>query len=468
MEPKRRYSDGDDAAELVSAYGMVPDEWQKTILDAWLGRDEYDKFTATTCGLAVPRQNGKNAIIEMYELYHLTAIGSAILHTAHEVKTARKSFLRLAGFFEDPRYPELSDMVVQIRRTNGQEAIVLENGASIEFSARSKGSARGFTVDCVVFDEAAFLTDEQMEAITSTMAAAPLGNRQMVFTGTPPSPSMPCEVFGKVRQDALEGTDARLAWHEWSIEHMPHASSFKDVIEACYETNPAMGIRLEEDFAETEFRRLSEDGFARERLGWWASEIAQALISMDMWRKGEVEEPPEGKRAFGVKFSPDGATVSLAVAVKPKGGGTPYVQIVKYESMREGTSWLARWLLEAKSVTACVVIDGKSHADSLIAQMREEGYPRTAIVVPRTADVIAAATRFYNAVKEGAVEHYPQPDFDEVVTRCKKRPIGTNGGWGWGGVGDTDPTMLEAASLALWGVMTTKRDPARKMRVGVV
>lgn len=469
VEPKRAYSDGDDASELVTEFGMTPDPWQKLVLDAWLGRDERDKFTATTCGLSVPRQNGKNAIIEMYELYHLVVIGSSILHTAHEVKTARKSFLRLAGFFSNPSYPELAEMVVQIRKTNGQEAIVLTNGASIEFSARSKGSARGFTVDVVVFDEAAFLTDEQQEAIMSTMAAAPLGNRQLVYTGTPPSPSMPCEVFGSVRKDAIEGEDARLSWHEWSVDTAPERNvSFADVIDLCYETNPALGIRLDLEFTETEFHRLQSDGFARERLGWWSSETVEALITLAMWGACATDAPPSsdtpGKKAFGVKFSPDGSTVALAVAFKPK-DGTPHVEVVAYKSMREGTSWLAQWLIERKDKTACVVIDGKSHSDSLIAEMRENAYSRRAITVPGSQDVIASATRFYNAVKEGKVTHYGQKAFDEVALRCCKRPIGNRGGWGWEGVGDTDPTMMEAASLAYWGVMTTKRDPSRKMRV---
>lgn len=478
VEPDRRFSDGDDAAALSSAYGLTPDPWQQTVLNAWLGRDAFDKFTATTCGLSVPRQNGKNAILEVYELYHLTCIGSTILHTAHEVRTARKSFLRLAGFFTNPKYPELTEMLLQgdprrgIRKTNGQEAIFLENGGSIEFSARSKGAARGFTVDCVVFDEAAFLTDEQSEAILSTMAAAPLGNRQLVYTGTPPSPSMPCEVFGKVREDAITGSDKRLAWHEWSIEEPPdQKATFQDVIDLCYETNPALGIRLDEDFTETEFHRLTSDGFARERLGWWMSETQSAVLSREMWNACAVgkDDVPKGRRAFGVKFSPDGSTVALAVAIKPKKEeGVPHVEIVEYKSMREGTSWLANWLVEAQSVTSCVVIDGRAHTDSLIAQMREMGYPRLAIVIPKSGDVIASATRFYNAVKEKKVTHYAQPALDEVAVKCMKRPIGHNGGWGWGGIGEADPTMMEAVSLAYWGVMTTKRDPSRKMRIGVV
>ena len=163
------YSDGDDACELSSAYGLTPDLWQRLVIIDWLKRDDSDKYAATSCGLALPRQNGKNAVIEMRELYGLVACGEKILHTAHRVDTARKAFLRLASFFENDSYPELKEMVVSIRRTNGQEAIVLNNGASIEFSSRVNGGARGSTYDVVVFDEAQELTNDQMEAILKAL-----------------------------------------------------------------------------------------------------------------------------------------------------------------------------------------------------------------------------------------------------------------------------------------------------------
>ena len=74
----------------------------------------------------------------------------AFLHTAHEVKTTRKAFKRLKHFFgeivNDPnaKFPELNALVTEIRSTNGQEAIYLSTGGSVEFIARSKGSGRGF------------------------------------------------------------------------------------------------------------------------------------------------------------------------------------------------------------------------------------------------------------------------------------------------------------------------------------
>lgn len=461
LEPKYKYTDGKDASELAAAYGLAPFEWQQDILDSWLGRDKNDKYTATSCGLSVPRQNGKNAVLEMRELYGLTCIGEKILHTAHQVKTVKKAFQRLASFFDNPReYPELAEMVVQIRRTNGEEAIHLVNGGSIEFSARSRSAARGFTVDVVVFDEAQELTDDQFEAIMSTMAAAPLGNRQLIYTGTPPSPSSPGEVFPRVRSIALSGDDKRQAWHEWSVESIGDVSDRS----RWYETNPSMGILLDEQFTETEHRQMSEDGFARERLGWWMSTNQSVVISQSEWNAIASDNPPtEGRLAFAVKFSPDGANVALAGCRVPD-EGIPHVELIEYCSMNKGITWLADWLIERKDNTAVMVIDGKSHADELVAQLKNGGVSKRAIVLPTTADVIASSTRFLSAVREKRVTHFDQSALNKAISECKKRPVGKSGGWSWGGIADADSSPVEAVSYAYWGDITTKRRPGRKVR----
>ena len=157
LEPKRsaRFDDGGDACFLASRYGLTPDPWQAMVVVSWLGRSSSNRLAAGRCGLAVPRQNGKNGILEVVELFKIVVQGRKVLHTAHEVKTARKAFVRLRSFFENGRrWPELAVLVREIRQTNGQEAIVLSNGGSVEFVARSRGSGRGFTVDDLVLDEA--------------------------------------------------------------------------------------------------------------------------------------------------------------------------------------------------------------------------------------------------------------------------------------------------------------------------
>ena len=157
------YTDGPDAAILISLSKIELFPWQKTVVDAWCSRDENDRPSYTTCGLSVSRQNGKNLIIEAFEIYKLAVDGAHILHTAHRVRTAKESFTRLVNHFNERVNPELAAMVEKIRYTNGEESITLKNGGRIEFSARSRAGTRGFAdIQVVVFDEAQDLEDEQL------------------------------------------------------------------------------------------------------------------------------------------------------------------------------------------------------------------------------------------------------------------------------------------------------------------
>lgn len=461
LVPSYAYTYGGDASALASGYGLSPDPWQADILDAWFGCDKYGKYVSPTCGLLVPRQNGKNALIEVRELFGATILGEKILHTAHEVKTARKAFERICSFFENERqYPELAEMVKAIRRTNGQEAIVLTNGGSIEFSARSKSAGRGFTVDVVICDEAQEITDEQLEAIMSTKSAAPLGNSQVIFVGTPPGYSTSGEVFKRTRESAIR-KERNLSWHEWSIKECKDISN-RDL---WYETNPALGIRIKESDVESEFRTMSADGFARERLGWWPSLAGSRILTEAMWNPLATANPNlDGKLAYGIKFSIDGKTVSLCVAVKPK-EGRRYVGCIEHRSTDHGTAWLANWLLERQSKAAVVVIDGKSGAGALVERLKQEKFPPKALIQPQPREVATAASFLLDAIKEEQIQHYDQPALNNSALYAQKRKIGQDGSWGWGGSGEVDSTPIEACSLAYWGVMTTKRNPSRKAKV---
>lgn len=461
-EPKRAYTDGDDAATLAAAYGLNPDPWQRMILDAWLGRDVYDKFTASRAGALLPRQNGKNAVLEIRELYGSAILGERILHTAHEVKTARKAFLRIASFFENEReYPELAALAASIRRTNGQEAILLTNGGSIEFSARSKGAARGFTVDVVICDEAQFLNDEQLESLMPTMAAAPLQNPQLIMVGTPPNQNTDGEVFGRMRNDGINGSDPKLSWHEWSVEDYKAVDmSDPKVWAAC---NPALGIRLDISVIEDEFRQMSKEGFARERLSFWFN-VAEELkaVKKKSWEAAATDNPPKDedikKTAYGVKFSADGAIASLAVAVKTENGF--HVELVEHRSMSNGVGWLVEWLVPRLRTASTVVIDGLHWSGSLVEQLRENGVRnKLAITLPSANEVVTASSGFIDGLAKGNITHFDQPALNASALDAEKRMIGNKGGWGFGG---EDSTPIEAVSLAQWGVKTSKRNPKRK------
>ena len=466
VEPRRSSTDGPDAAILMRAYNCELDEWQQSILDCWLGRDENGEYNITSAGLALPRQNGKNVCLEAREFYGLVVNGERILHTAHQVRTSKKSFRRLAAMFTDKRYPEVTDIVKQIRYTNGEECIELDNGGTIEFSARSRQAARGFDgISLVVYDEAQELTDDQVEAIMATLSASATGTRQILYTGTPPYPGCPGEVFRRRRTISIKDPGKHDCWHEWSVDAKSASEINVSDVSLWYMTNPALGIRLTEDFTAEELRTMSSDGFARERLGWWAPVVeskAEYAIPKEVWDACKSEDgKPEGKTAYGVKFSADGATVSLCGAVIPE-TGPARISLLATESTGQGIKWLSDWLNERYKRASCVVIDGRNGVDVLIERIAEVWRMRGSIIKPSTKDVIAAVSNLTNALNEETVTWYSgQEALRESAITATKRPIG--GGWGFGG---ENSTPIEACALALWGATVSKRDPNKEMRIG--
>ena len=460
------HTDGDDASALIASMGMDLFPWERSVLGDWCMRDESDRPAYVTCGLSVPRQNGKNAILEAFEVYHLAVCAAHILHTAHRVKTAKKSFQRLVRYFTDKRHPELSGLVENIRYTNGEEAIYLRNGGSIEFSARSRAGTRGFDdIQIVVFDEAQDLTDDQLNAIMYTLAASSTGDRQMVFTGTPPDPSSPGTVFARTRESALKRPAKRTCWHEWGVTELPpRGSTFADVLDSVYETNPSMGYTLDEEFTETEFANADIDGFARERLGWWSEQGAAAAIAKADWDATAIpkeDAPAEGRKAFGVKFAPDGSLVSLSACRLP-GDGPAFVECVGTGSMADGIGWLSDFLAteDMEETTAAIAVDGRNGAGALLDKLREV-YPRQALMVPGSKGVVDASSMFEQALRDRSVSHWGSPNgeqaaLDGSALKSIKRPVGSDGGWAYGG---DDSAVIESAVLAFWAAKTTNRDP---------
>ena len=466
IEPGRTSTDGEDAALLMSAYGCELDAWQQTVIDCWLGKDENGKYSVTSAGLSLPRQNGKNVCLECREFFGLVVNGEKILHTAHQVRTSKKSFRRLAAMFTDKKHPEITDIVKNIRYTNGEECIELDNGGTIEFSARSRQAARGFDgISLVVFDEAQELMDDQVEAIMATLSASQTGTRQLIYTGTPPYPNCPGEVFKRKRQGCFDSPSPHDAWHEWGVEGDNIEKINAEDRTLWYMTNPALGIRLTEDFTAEEFNTMSKDGFCRERLGWWAPTVSQQIdyaIESDKWDRCKSDEPkPEGKTAYGVKFSADGSWVCLCGAVIPT-DGKARISLIEAKPTGYGTGWLAEWLNERSSKACCVVIDGKNGVDVLVEKISDKWRMKGSVIRPGARDVIASVGMLVDAINEESVTWFSgQEALRESAITATKRPIG--GGWGFGG---ENSAAIEACALAFWGAKISKRDPNKKMLIG--
>ena len=479
QEPRKAYRNGDvayteadDAIALGEDLGISPIPWQRGILADWCACNEAGKPSYVTCGLDVPRQNGKNAALEIYEPYRLAVCGWHILHTAHRVKTAKKAFNRLVKYFTDERHPELMELVERIRRTNGEEAIYLKNGGSIEFIARTNGTARGFDdIQLVVYDEAQELTDTQYDAIAYTLSASSTGERQIIYMGTPPNERSAGTVFARVRKSILEGGMRRMCWASWATPKLPPKDcTFADILDEIYESNPSMGYVLDEWYTESEFAGAKGNisGFAHERLDWWSEEAgASRAIPAKVWASSAIEAIGGGyarKTAFGLRFSPDGRSWVLA-GCKSDGRGRYAVEVVDAGTTDGGVKALAVALHERRQRASAVAVDGIGVADALCEHLSDLKAPRGYVVRTRPQDAISAASLLLDMLKDGKCRHTSQPALDDSAGNAVKRPIGTRGGWGYGSDEKHDSAPIEACALALWACKTSRRNPKRKQRL---
>ena len=449
-------SDGIDACKILRAGGMILDPWQVDVLDDWLGRNAAGRWAASTCGGSVPRQNGKSFLVEGRAEAGMLLFNEQVIYTAHLQKTATETFEEMANFFETGA---LTKYVQDIKTALGREQIILKSGARIKFLARTRNGGRGQHGDLLIVDEAQEM-DEDAQASFLPAISASL-NPQTVYVGTPPDANAPGTVFRSIRMKAISGKTEKVAWFEFSVKEIGNVRDQKRWAEA----NPALGRRILPSTVEGECEQMDADTFARERLGWWSPVITERkdyAISKDVWDAcGSELEKPEGKTAYGVKFSPDGAFVYLCGAVKPK-DGPARISMIKQEQTGIGTQWLADWLNERYKKASCVVIDGRNGVDVLVDKISETWRAKDSVVRPNSKEVIASASGLMNALAEKQLTWYSKQDIlRESAITSVKRPIG--GGWGFGG---DNSGPIEAAALALWGVSTSKRDPTRKMKIG--
>jgi phage terminase large subunit-like protein len=439
-------SDLADATFLSDSFGLVLDKWQRLVLGGWLGVRSDGRWAASPCGLAVPRQNGKNAVIEARELFGMIIKGEKILHTAHEVKTARKAFLRLLGFFDNPgRFPELAALCREVRRTNGQEAIALTNGGSVEFIARSKGSGRGFSVDVLVMDEAQELSEEALAALMPTVSAS--DNPQLIYAGTPPSRAANGEVFTRVRAAGVSGSDPRECWHEWSAEARDDGAIDFDCVDVWAQANPAMGIRLREETMRGERTAMDDETFGRERLGLWSVLGGSGLVDPGWWDGlvdggSQVLDPV----AFAVDVSPLGRSASISLAGR-RADGRLHVEVVR---SARGTEWVvdAVGTLEARFAPCAVIVDRAGPAGGILLRLAEAGIE---VLETGAAQMTQACGGLLDAVHAGDVVHLDQLGLTAALHGARTRPVGDAFAFARRHVDGVDITPLVSVALALWG-----------------
>lgn len=456
IAPDYKITDGSDAIKLLRAGGLILDEWQADILLDWMGKTIGNKWASTTCGGSVPRQNGKSLLVQGRAEAGMLLYNEQVIYTAHLQKTATETFEEMAAFFDSDK---LKKYVKDIKTALGREQIILKSGARVKFLARTRNGGRGQHGDLLIIDEAQELDENQQASFLPAISASL--NPQTIYVGTPPDPSAVGTVFRNIRKKALEKASKKTSWFEFSVKTIGDVSDQ----ERWSLTNPALGRRMLLSTIEGEYEQMDADTFARERLGWWSPVITETVdyaINHKLWSECKSDLlKPEGKTAYGVKFSADGSIVSLAGAVIDD-AGMIRISLIDMKNTGQGTQWLADWLNERYKKASCVVIDGRNGVDVLVDKINDTWITKNSVIKAGMKDVVAAVGMLTDAINEKRLTWYSKQEVlnDSAITSVK-RPIG--GGWGFGG---ENSTPIEACSLALWGVKVSKRDPSRQMRIG--
>ena len=455
--------DGEDATRFAANYGLHLDPYQALTCRTWMRRTKSGAWCADTWGISVARQNGKNGALEAVELYGMVVLGLKFLHTAHEVKTARKAFMRLLGFFENERdFPDLAAMVREIRKTNGQEAILLTNGGTIEFVARSKGSGRGFTVDVLVLDEAQDLKDDELEALLPTISAAPSGDPATIYMGTPPKDEALSEEgkgapFLRVRNGAAEGTAKRLAWVEFSLDVDLDTMTDDEIADLVaddanvYATNPAVGRRINIKTIHGEREKFAPRSFARERLNVWPVPRvgAKAALSVDAWSLRTIEAASSAwpLAAVGLDMDKQGRTW-LAVAAHADDPGV-HVELTAVDPLEQGVDAAVSLLWQMCKRRRPVVLPADSGAAVLEPALRAK---QMSVYRLSPIEMVQASMSIAQAMKDKTISHLDDAVLAQGVRESSR--VGMKGSqWRLGRDGEQSGAPIQAVACAHMGAV---------------
>jgi hypothetical protein len=422
---------GDGVVKFAADAGLFLDGWQQDVLLGSMGLRPSGAWAARHVGLLVPRQNGKGSILEARELFGMFASDERlIIHSAHKYDTSQKHFARILALIEGN--PDLDRHIKRLSRVSGKESVELKDGTLLQFKARTvSGSARGFTGDLIVLDEAMYLPEEAVDAMLPTTSAVP--NPQTWVTSSAGNKSS--GFLWRIVQRGRAGHPS-MAYFEWGT---PLDADVSDR-QVWADANPALGIRVQMEALEDDFDLMSDEGFAREHLGVWDDPSGEALIDVGRWAELLAEEGPGSPQVFAVDASLDGA-VTVA------GAGDGFVQV--YGS-HAGTGWVTDRCLELDKefLPSVWVMDEGGAAAWLIPELQDAGLN---VVGAKSAQVAAAAAQFVDAVARGTVRHGRDAGLDAAIGGCRPRQF-RDGGFFFGRrVSSVDVAPLVAVTLAYWG-----------------
>ncbi|GAB6396342.1 terminase [Faecalimonas mobilis] len=440
---------GQEAAELYAKTENELLEWQQLLQCDIMAVNDEGLWVHQKYGYSIPRRNGKSENVLARCLWGLKN-GERILYTAHRATTSHAVWERLdrmcekAGIHIDSSF-----------KAFGKEHLYTGDGGVVEFRTRTSSGGLGEGYDVLIIDEAQEYTEAQETSLKYVVSDSE--NPQTIMLGTPPTVVSAGTVFVKYRETVLSGRGFDSGWAEWSVPHQMPA----DDVESWYEANPSLGTILTERKIRAEITTDDID-FNIQRLGLWLQYNQKSAISKTEWEslKASVKPILKGNAFVGIKYSHDGQNVAMAVAVKTSENKV-FVEVLDCRPIRAGNAWIIDYLVAIKP--EIVVVDGANGQAVLAEEMKDARLK--APELPTVKQVITANTLFEQALSAASITHMNQPSLTQSVSNCKKRAIGTNGGFGYQSMKEEiEIALLDSVILAHWKCAMSKEKKKQKAR----
>lgn len=449
---------GSKAVKLYASTAQDLMTWQQRQIRAIMSTNKNGEWKYSKYCIALSRRNGKGEVLAARELYGLIYLNEKICHTAHRTTTSHDAFNRLFALLKKAGYQEHSkkkknmpERSFYASKQYGLEHIEISGGGIIDFRTRTNNGGLGEGFDLLVIDEAQEYTSKQESALQYTVSAS--SNPQTILVGTPPTVTSEGDVFPRMRQKVLDGKSYDTGWAEWSTPEMVEGDALNDPV-LWKKYNPSYGKIIKERNIRNELTGDDLD-FNIQRLGFWCTFNQKSEISEADWNALRLTEFPKlkDKRYIGIKYGKDGANVSMSIAAKTQDGKI-FVESIDCVSVRAGNGWIFEYLYNPKIEK--VVIDGAQGQQLLADQMKEHGIKKEPIM-PKVAEIISANAMFEQALYQQSIVHMGQESLKNVVTNCGKRLIGSQGGFGYKSLIDSqDISLMDSMILAHWICSTTK------------
>jgi phage terminase large subunit-like protein len=254
---------GDEVAAFAEKIGKPLLPWQRIIMDDLCAVDDDGKFVRRSSLILAARQSGKSWVARMRALAGLFVFDEAnVLIMSSKMKMSMKSFEMMVQIIEDNEFltAQLKGGTIAkgVRRANGSERILLENGHMLEVAAATADGVRGFSASFLWIDELGSITEDAMDAAKSVTLAIP--NSQRLYTSN--AGSSESRVLNVMRDKAQSRPPKSFGYYEYSA---PENCDIMDR-NGWAAANPSLGTLVDESSIEEIIATTEINAVRRETL----------------------------------------------------------------------------------------------------------------------------------------------------------------------------------------------------------